>query len=516
MFLYGGGGGGGNSLSPFPQIWSPKDDSGCLIWYDFADASTITITGSGISQITNKVAGGTYTLTQATDASRPSWDGSKATGRGTGAAAGLAISTTINWTNSAYLIAQTLQVAAPDANFGQSHIVRDASAFQISRTSFSSTTTRFVGRVNNVTGSTGEFDIENPISPATETALQVRTLSFTGIASGAVTTYKNGTASGSTSGANVNPATGTSLTLLSNGATALVMGDFIVTTTTDDVTRQKYEGYLAWKRGLVGSLPANHPYKYSPPYTSLWTPANDPAAIIWYDFADPFTITITGAGISQVTNKINSGTFALTQSTDANRPTWDGSLATGRTVTGGTTGLNLATTVNFTNSSYMALYTAKFNTFTAAGSNVWLVTDTGGTNRLHGEFISTSANTLLSRTQAAAVTSNGVETYTPPESNLNIRGLTWSGVAGGSHTPYKNGVAFTTYTNAGNNNVIGSAVYLLKESSANITMGDFIVTADTSTAMRQKYEGYMAWKRGIFTSLDVTHPYRYRPPAISD
>jgi len=39
--------------------------------------------------------------------------------------------------------------------------------------------------------------------------------------------------------------------------------------------RQKMEGYLAWKWGLEGSLPANHPYKNAPPYVTppVFTPS---------------------------------------------------------------------------------------------------------------------------------------------------------------------------------------------------------------------------------------------------
>jgi hypothetical protein len=33
--------------------------------------------------------------------------------------------------------------------------------------------------------------------------------------------------------------------------------------TTDN--RQKLEGYLAWKWGMVPNLPVDHPYKTSPP-----------------------------------------------------------------------------------------------------------------------------------------------------------------------------------------------------------------------------------------------------------
>jgi hypothetical protein len=33
----------------------------------------------------------------------------------------------------------------------------------------------------------------------------------------------------------------------------------------DTAGRQKMEGYLAWKWGLVAALPADHPYKDVPP-----------------------------------------------------------------------------------------------------------------------------------------------------------------------------------------------------------------------------------------------------------
>lgn len=39
----------------------------------------------------------------------------------------------------------------------------------------------------------------------------------------------------------------------------------VTTNAVDAPTRQKYEGYLAWRYGLQGSLPANHPYKASAP-----------------------------------------------------------------------------------------------------------------------------------------------------------------------------------------------------------------------------------------------------------
>ena len=46
-----------------------------------------------------------------------------------------------------------------------------------------------------------------------------------------------------------------------------VIGELIMVETTDTTTRQKIEGYLAWKWGLASSLPNDHPYKNAAPTT---------------------------------------------------------------------------------------------------------------------------------------------------------------------------------------------------------------------------------------------------------
>jgi hypothetical protein len=45
-----------------------------------------------------------------------------------------------------------------------------------------------------------------------------------------------------------------------------IVAEVIITEDIDEVSRQRVEGYLAWKWGLVDSLPSNHPYKNKPPY----------------------------------------------------------------------------------------------------------------------------------------------------------------------------------------------------------------------------------------------------------
>jgi len=66
----------------------------------------------------------------------------------------------------------------------------------------------------------------------------------------------------------IDPGTPRTLTIGHRGPYQLV-GDiaYVVVVTTDlvDADRQSLEGFLAWRFGLQGNLPAGHPYKSSPP-----------------------------------------------------------------------------------------------------------------------------------------------------------------------------------------------------------------------------------------------------------
>jgi hypothetical protein len=46
------------------------------------------------------------------------------------------------------------------------------------------------------------------------------------------------------------------------------IGEIVITNDNLSNTTQRIEGYLAWKWGLQGNLPSNHPYKSAPPTTA--------------------------------------------------------------------------------------------------------------------------------------------------------------------------------------------------------------------------------------------------------
>jgi len=58
------------------------------------------------------------------------------------------------------------------------------------------------------------------------------------------------------------------------GAFSGVMGELIIKPISSTTTRQKMEGYLAWKWGLEGNLPSDHPYKNAAPITPPSTPTD--------------------------------------------------------------------------------------------------------------------------------------------------------------------------------------------------------------------------------------------------
>ena len=248
--------------SPPTTAWIPSDDSGLTIWYDFADSSTITVTGAGISDLKNKKNPATYNLTQSTDAYRPTWDGSVATGIANGASPGLSVTASITWSNAAHFALSYCELPAYNGSLTQK-------LFQVANVSGNATVlyvlpsapNRVAYRQNNSANAGADATVLSGYTTGRPSLLGA-------LYDGATT--KNIYAEGAllSSDTNVlNTATlGTSMQFLPSGA--IVIGDFLVTSATSTAIRQKYEGWLAWKRGLASSLPSNHPYKSRPPLTT--------------------------------------------------------------------------------------------------------------------------------------------------------------------------------------------------------------------------------------------------------
>ena len=299
-----------------------------------------------------------------------------------------------------------------------------------------------------------------------------------------------------------------------SGASLGEVSDIVSYTAYNAGDAQRIEGVLAAKHGIA--LPNGHPYKVLMP-SSAWNHSDDPGLKIWYDLTDASTVTLVGSNISQLLNKAAAGGYTLAQVTDIYRPSWDGATATGRG-NASTAGLSITASIPWTNSAYLLLSSSKYGGFNGSFPREYVVKDAGDTLNYHSRVISNVANNLIARVNNAAGSTGEftVESGYTADSVLVIRSIVFDGNALGIASTWKNGTATTGASGANVNPVTGAIFRILTANAINITLASFVVTSSTSTAIRQKHEGIMAWNKGMQASLDVSHPYKSRPPLLTD
>ena len=260
--------------------------------------------------------------------------------------------------------------------------------------------------------------------------------------------------------------------------------------------RQRVEGYLAWKWGVKGNLPVNHPY-YSVAPTKNFYPTSISGLRIWLDGKDPLT---TG------TAPINGTTLGL----------WYDKSGYGYNAVGTGSPPYNSTGVRFNGSQY---YTMPYS----------------GSHTVETGFIvfnpqNTSVNTniltgIANGNREIVFYNSRCQIYASFVSFINDQPLPTTGVIGIL------GYTLTTSSSAmysnGSLNSSGSGGYTLTSESQirlgtnppananffNGSMCEFMIfNTVLSTTDRQKIEGYLAWKWGI--TLPSGHPYISAAPTL--
>ena len=302
--------------------------------------------------------------------------------------------------------------------------------------------------------------------------------------------------------------------------------------------RQLIEGYLAWKWGLTGSLPANHPYKQNipglgPPVPLLsfgmlpasFTPRQISGLQVWFDASD-----LNGNGTNPPTNSVlsawadkSSNSYGLIQPTAANQPTYTTPALNGF---GGVqfasntwlyrAGSNMTNFATGSNTSvFMALRNASGNTswnifhtffFTAGGTGT-------ATARYHFSFNSnTSPGLTLLLTNATTKLYNA-SWVTPPLSNAivgftvspSFTTMNWNG-----NLQTGTGVTLPTTTD--------DTLFVFQDPRGIPSISNCIIyemvgyNTQLTQSQTQSVEGYLAWKWGLQGNLPTTHPFRRFPP----
>lgn len=291
---------------------------------------------------------------------------------------------------------------------------------------------------------------------------------------------------------------------------------------------QQIEGYLAWKWGHQGSLPATHPYKNSIlpqfPYPSIpfsgggfltsWIPTNISSLALWLDASDGNTLTLSGTNIIAWNDK----------SGNANNASVPGG---GVPPTYTTNSLNRMPTVSFNGSTDVLKVNNNFNMTTFPSLCYFIVIRPASSqpNVNYAGILSTDAPGQFGRTLGFGGGNwqqeyyNSFTNITPYTANvwafvslqftstisatLAVNGNTFAGTPTGTKDN-TNGFHIGTYNNDGGYNTFG----------ANFETAEILVYgANLSTPQRQQVEGYLAWKWGLQASLPANHPFKLFPPS---
>ena len=508
-------------------FFNPLTITGCQLWFDAGDATTVSLSGSNITQWNDKSGNG-RNVSQATTANQ----GTYVTGlnglKVVSLSAGKTYSggtLTVNGLSNMFIFAvvnnNTSQAPTPPpdglgygfltwAPTGAWGIVEmDALANSLGW--------RFgTGQANNQ-----PFAL---FSPSVGSNYNLLMVSKVGTAEAA---YQNGSLLSNYTAANTTIAnTSNAFTIGSANATNNIGEILVFTTSLSAAQRQQIEGYLAWKWGLQGSLPVSHPFKTSIPGLTLnipifasgmqngsFSPARISGNTLWLDSQDPY-----GTGVAPASNtklgtwfdKSGAGRNA-TQTTSAQQPTYIGN---GVSFVGTSSNfLNMSDAYNMLNASGRTYTTFVVEKRGSSNATQFFFAGSTANNAI---FFGYNDNTTLLHT--AAVTSDTLYTVAGWANPDPVR-IWGGGYSGAVRNIVLNGteVTFGTYTGgpiAGwSNAFIGYITLAAINTYYTGTIYEMLFyNSYLSLNQRQQVEGYLAWKWGLHGSLPVTHPFKRFPP----
>ena len=245
------------------SLWTPAEIATDL-WLDAADAATISLSGSAVTQWNDK-SGGNKHCTQGVAASRPTYDAVGFNGKGSlsfdgndflGASIAVTGGAYGGHFNIFYVAART--TAAGGTIFTERNTTRVASSMwtkfsgvnYLSSDGFSSGSNHQIGNADYDQLSVGGGIVSHFHAPSVRNTLWLN---------GSPITVTTGTAS-FISG-NTGYRVGRRDDAQTQYFTGKIMEIIILARSTTVDERQLTEGYLAHKWGLAGNLPSDHPYK---------------------------------------------------------------------------------------------------------------------------------------------------------------------------------------------------------------------------------------------------------------
>ncbi len=250
---------------------------------------------------------------------------------------------------------------------------------------------------------------------------------------------------------------------------------------------------------------------------AMWTPT-EIATALWLDATDASTITLVSSVVSQWNDKSGNNRNA-TQGTSGNRPAVNA------------TGISSQPAINFSGSLKSLFVPRGFITNAVSAFIVWSggsangrmidQRSTGGVGTVKGWTVKNYNTTLdlcIFDDGGGNYRSNNV-TFTPTGGQLSSvlfpvgGGLEFylNGASTGSNV--NGGTTPTDVDNTSFNICIGGNAAVSATQDFTGLIGEIVLlSSSVSTETRQRMEGYLAHKWGLYANLPVSHPYRYAPP----
>ena len=483
------------NVRPYTRPFQPLDILGCGLWLDAADATTMTLSGSNVTTWADK-----------------SGNGNNATGGGTTLPTFSNNSIVLNGSGSF----TTAYTAIPPAE-----------TFFIVYKWNTLTTSTFISGNSGVRnrifytepsasrwlylGSIATWGVWNTTALTSNVVYLVEYIwngSAVVLATNGLNIPNNGSAGGISAFANA----GTSS--IGGGMNGVIYEIIAYSSALTTTQRERVEGYLAHKWGLVANIPSYQPFKLITPLSPTFTPLQIPGCALWLDAADRSTLTLSGSNVTQWNDKSGNG-FNATIPVVAGivNPVHAVGAQNGNSILqfrSGSDGMVVLGN-NFLSATAPSLcYILAIRLSATQPGNFYqgiISTDRPG---FYGRGLG------ISGTVFQELYHNGfLNTAVTWSSSWAIIELHFNGTS--SATLYLNGTATTVTTSAAstNNNEglkIGCYNYTgsgIAAFNANFDVGEIIVlTTVPTTLQRQQIEGHLAGKWGTTAALPSTHPFK--------
>jgi len=287
---------------PYKLLNSPSNVPNLALWLDAADSSTLSFSsGTNVSQWRDKSGNGrnmspttnVFQYTSAFNGSYPTLSSSITGGNGL---IGSISAFTLPNPSTIFAVFQNRGVNSGTSSYPFLFDVTNGSTNRTFAFAYNQGGSADIIQIGS--GGASSMSTDTPSTSNMATA-QVYTMNI-GTSSTLLYTNGNLTSTVTLSGATVSSGT---LSIGGRGSNNQWTGYFcefmIFTTALTTTQRQQIEGYLAWKWGLQGSLPAGHPYQVSSgaivrPFSRQFVPTDvSVPCLLWFDGQDASSVTGT-------------------------------------------------------------------------------------------------------------------------------------------------------------------------------------------------------------------------------